>query len=302
MKKILVIGSAVADVIIHLDHLPRREEDVHVISQEIRPGGCGYNVCDMIRHFGVPVIPFFPVGTGPYGDFIRKSFRESTLGEPLLCSEDANGCCYCFVEADGERTFISHHGAEYRFRPEWFETLDASGIGSVYICGLEIEEPTGCHIVGWLEKHPALRVFFAPGPRIMKIDPSLMKRIFALSPVLHLNREEAISLTGTADMPKALSAIAALTGSDAVITLGAGGCLCGGRKETRLIPGFPAVQADTIGAGDAHVGALMACMAKGMTLFDAARAANRISAAVVETPGALLSSEAFRAVLKDIYP
>ena len=46
----------------------------------------------------------------------------------------------------------------------------------------------------------------------------------------------------------------------------------------------------------------MACMAKGMTLFDAARAANRISAAVVETPGALLSSEAFRAVLKDIYP
>ena len=32
MKKILVIGSAVVDVVINLDHLPQRSEDVHVLS------------------------------------------------------------------------------------------------------------------------------------------------------------------------------------------------------------------------------------------------------------------------------
>lgn len=32
MKKVLVIGSTVVDVIINVDHLPTTQEDVHVIS------------------------------------------------------------------------------------------------------------------------------------------------------------------------------------------------------------------------------------------------------------------------------
>ena len=68
MKKILVIGSAVVDVIVHLeDHVPVRGEDVHAVSQEMRMGGCAYNTSDTIRHFQVPYIPFFPIGSlGPY--------------------------------------------------------------------------------------------------------------------------------------------------------------------------------------------------------------------------------------------
>ena len=39
MKKVLVIGSAVADVIIRLeDHLPVTGEDVHVLSQKMQLG------------------------------------------------------------------------------------------------------------------------------------------------------------------------------------------------------------------------------------------------------------------------
>ena len=63
-KKILVIGSAVVDVIIDLeDNLPTRGQDVHVRAQKMQMGGCGFNTYHMIRHFGVPVIPFFPIGT-----------------------------------------------------------------------------------------------------------------------------------------------------------------------------------------------------------------------------------------------
>lgn len=35
MKKVLVIGSAVVDVVIHLPHLPEKSEDVHVTSQKM---------------------------------------------------------------------------------------------------------------------------------------------------------------------------------------------------------------------------------------------------------------------------
>ena len=51
MKQVLVIGSTVTDVIIHVDHLPKTGEDVHVIRQTLSLGGCAYNVSDMIPSF-----------------------------------------------------------------------------------------------------------------------------------------------------------------------------------------------------------------------------------------------------------
>ena len=197
MGKILVIGSAVADVIIRLeDHLPVKGEDVHVLSQEMRPGGCAFNVYNMIRRFDKDVIPFFPVGTGPYADFMEKAMKDLDIVSAAPHAGEPNGCCYCFIEADGERTFIVYHGAEYRFRKEWFDALDTSGIDMCYICGLEIEEETGGVIVDFLEKNPQIRIVFAPGPRIGKIDRSLLQRIFALHSVLHLNETETAACAG----------------------------------------------------------------------------------------------------------
>ena len=297
MKKVLVIGSAVADVIIRLeDHLPVTGEDVHVLSQKMQLGGCAYNVSDMIRHFGVPCIPFFPVGTGAYGDFIRSQFRERGIETPIPAPQDDNGCCYCFIEAGGERTFISYHGAEYRFYPEWFDLLDPDEISSVYICGLEIEEPTGPNIVSFLEKNPGLTVFFGPGPRIMKIAPSLMDRIFALHPILHLNETEALEYSGRRSVSEAAAALYLQTQNTVIITLGKEGCLYFDGEAEHIIPGFRAEQADTIGAGDAHIGAVIASLACGLSLPDAIRTANRVSAAVVQTQGALLSREQFDAL------
>ena len=53
---------------------------------------------------------------------------------------------------------------------------------------------------------------------------------------------------------------------------------------------------DTIGAGDAHAGAVMLGLSRGMTLADAAALANRVCAKVVETEGATLSDEDFAAL------
>ena len=77
MKKALIIGSTVVDVIVNLvDSLPRTGEDVHVRSQHMSLGGCAYNVSDSVRHFRVPYILFSPVGTGVYGYFVREELKK----------------------------------------------------------------------------------------------------------------------------------------------------------------------------------------------------------------------------------
>ncbi|MBR4082088.1 MAG: carbohydrate kinase family protein [Clostridia bacterium] len=282
---LLFIGSAVADVVIRVPALPRTGEDLHVQSQQVTLGGCACNAFRAARLMGAQAQLLSPAGEGVWGDFVRRALAAE--GVTPIETSGANGCCYCLVEPSGERTFLCDRGAEYRFRREWFDALkeDASG---VYVCGLEIEEATGGVIIDELERRSPARLYFAPGPRIDVIPAPRMNRLLALHPVLHLNAAEAMGFTGAADVPAAAAAIRARTENDVIVTLGAEGAWVQDARGGQLISGFPAQVTDAIGAGDAHIGAVMACEAAGLSLAEAVRRANALSAAVVSHAGASL--------------
>ena len=298
MKKIFVIGSTVVDMIINVDHLPTTKADIHISSQTASMGGCAYNVSDTIRNFGTPNVLFSPVGSGIYGDFVRNGLRKKGLISPIPPVDMDNGCCYCFVEESGERTFVSYHGAEYLIQSQWLEEIDVEDVHSVYICGLEIEETTGENIVKWLEKHPQLPVFFAPGPRIMRIEPALLNRLYKLSPIMHLNDDEIKEYFDTEDVESAMYKMYDLTQNTVIVTLGSKGAAW---YDGVAVQNVPAVKVetvvDTIGAGDSHVGAVMAGLYNGKTMAQAITDANKVAAAVVGVKGALLTQEEFDAVM-----
>lgn len=298
MQKILVIGSTVADIVITIDALPATAQDIHVKSQRFALGGCAHNVSDAIRHFGVPYDLFSPVGTGIYGDFVRGELAKKNVTSPIPMPQQPNGCCYCLVEASGERTFIVDHGAEYLFRREWFDQLRLNDYACAYICGLEIEEKTGGVIVDFLER-ANLPVFFATGPRICQVPASLMQRIFALHPVLHLNRTELLQFTGKPDVSSAAEFLYSRTQNTIIITLGEdGACYRDGSGLHHIAP-VPAQKiANTIGAGDSHCGTVIACLSGGMSMDEALHTANRVASAVVGSPNACLSDEEFAAIFR----
>jgi sugar/nucleoside kinase (ribokinase family) len=237
------------------------------------------------------------VGGGVFGGMVKKHLEEEGL-EPFVSLEEENGCCYCLVEPDGERSFLSLHGAEYRFSRSWMKDIDYSQTGSVFICGLEVEESTGDEIIDFVYEHPDLEFYFAPGPRIRQIKKKKMERLFSRrdsqnnGPLLHLNQTEAFRFTGKRTLEEAAASLVEKTGNSLVITLGDHGCYCleKNSQEGRYIQGFPAKVIDTVGAGDAHCGALIACLKAGMSLEEACLKANRIGAAVVGIKGAVLDA------------
>lgn len=288
---ILVIGSTVADVIINVDVLPTTAQDIHVKSQTISLGGCAYNVSSMIDLFGVPYTLFSPVGRGIYGDFILKELSAKGITSPVPAPDSENGCCYCFVEESGERTFICYHGAEYLFEREWFDVIDPDRFSYAYICGLEIEDKTGDVIVDFLERSK-IKPVFAPGPRIDKIDKNLIKRIFALNPIVHLNEGEVTGYTGAADIESASAALFAMTGETVIVTAGENGsCYYDGKNFVRVAAVKPERIVDTIGAGDGHCGAVLACLAKGFSMKEALAKANEAASRIVSVRGAVLNSK-----------
>ncbi len=306
MKKTLVIGSAVCDIVIRLDHLPERKEDINFYHQEMSPGGCAFNVCDCLRHFQVPSVPFLPVGGGIYGRFVRECLEERGIESFCPVPEEESGCCYCLVEPDGERTFLCYHGAEYLFQEEWFSMLEESGeaerIDSVYVCGLEIEERTGETVLSFLERHRDWRIFFAPSARICQIRKEWMDRMLDLGPVLHLNEDEAMRYTGAKTVKEAGNRLSCRTKNTVLVTCGARGCaIFEPEEDAKWVEPFPARDGgDTIGAGDSHIGSVIALLKKGCGMEEAVRGANRIASAVVGVKGALLSDKQFEMAARSI--
>lgn len=289
MKKVLVIGSTVADIIIRLSHIPTTGADVNVWGQKMSMGGCAFNVSQAIAYYDVPYLLFSPTGTGLYADYIRKETAKLGVNRAELNPDEPNGCCYCLVEDGGERTFICDHGAEYRFKKEWCDALNPDDFDCAYICGLEMEEETGDIVISFL-KESGIPVYYAPGPRIMEMDKDKMERILALNPILHVNRREATLFTGAEDLYEAAKKIMEVSNNTVLITDGENGscCLNYADKKWYYAPAFEAEVVDTIGAGDAHIGTYIAQRQLGKGIEESLKTANYISSKVVQKEGARL--------------
>lgn len=300
MNQTLIIGSTVLDIILEVDRLPSTTDDCHINHQSMALGGCAYNVHNILRRFNLPSLFCSPVGTGIYGQYVAQELKTHGIEPFVTVTDRDNGCCYCYVEPHGERTFLSYHGAEYTFKKSWLDQIPVNEYNRVYICGLEIEEPTGIAIIEFLESHPHLEIFFAPGPRFPLIDPVKIQRLMALSPILHLNRDEILAYTQEKTLEEASSALFAHNHKEIIITDGPHGAYLFDGEELTLIYGVKTEVVDTIGAGDAHVGALIACRQKGYDYKKSLEIANKIGAQVVATKGATLSTANFSLAMKTL--
>ena len=297
---ILVIGSSCVDVILQLDHLPVTEEDMHPKSQSFRVGGCAYNAANVLGKAGADVTLVTPVGLkGIFGPYVLKAVQEQPWVCPVLLEDAENGCCYCLVEKSGERTFLSVHGVEYTFSSGWMEEILKRKFDFVYISGLEVEERNGEELADFLCGLRDCTVFYAPGPRVTRIEKARQDRILNLHPVLHLNRAEACALSGETDAEAAARALHARTGNAVIVTLGSDGAIGVDREgHACSAEAVPAQVADTIGAGDAHAGMVLYGLARGEELGTILQRANRVSALAVSVEGASIDREDLLRVLR----
>lgn len=300
MKKTLIIGSTVLDIIINIDKLPTTTDDCHIKAQTMSIGGCAFNVQNMTNLFEIPCVFCSPIGTGIYGDYVASQLKKMKITPFVRVTDQDNGCCYCYVEATGERTFLSSHGAEYTFDPMWLDGINMEDFDHAYICGLEIEEATGDKIISFLNKNRHLQVFFAPGPRFSLIDKKKLDEIFKLSPIVHLNKDEILAFTKTETLERAVKLLYSLTNNLIIVTDGNNGSYLYDGENLQHARGIKADVIDTIGAGDSHIGAFMASRKLGYSCKQSLEIANQVSAKVVEIRGSYLPYDVFREIIPKV--
>lgn len=125
-KRILIIGSAFVDVIVHVPRLPLSGEDVEGSSRQQVVGGCAYNAADAVAKLGIDFDALIPVGEGMIADRVRETFRARGFTVREFRGIGDNGWCLSFVEPDGERTFVSMSGVENALSPSGLTRLTFS--------------------------------------------------------------------------------------------------------------------------------------------------------------------------------
>ncbi len=160
-------------------------------------------------------------------------------------------------------------------------------------------------VAEWLEEHPDVKLAFQPGTFQMDAGTERLKRIYARTEVLVLNREESVYVSGGSydDIHGLMDKLHALGPKVVVITDGPAGAYASDGNERLKMPLYPdpAPPYERTGAGDAFASTFVAALAKGHNLESALQWAPINSMSVVQKTGAqagLLSEKELEGWLK----
>lgn len=317
--RLISFGGLLADLIVGVEAVPTRGEDTLARDFAQTVGG-GFAVLAAAARLGMPTALAGVLGDDAIADAARRALAAE--GVELLFPEPragGSGLCLVLVDAGGERTMVTVQGVESRVQSEDFDAV-ASGPGDVvYINGYELLYPHADGLVNWVRRVRPAHLVFDPGPLIAEIDRDALDAVLAATTWLSLNAAEARALTGESDLAAAATAALRRIGPEAaqpdadaavdgpktghivrfsahqqgvVVRTGADGCvvLAGGPWRPDgpgpvAVPGFPVRAVDTTGAGDTHVGAFVAALARGLEPVEAARWANAAASHVVAARG-----------------
>jgi ribokinase len=305
--KVVVVGSANADLVLDIDHRPAAGETVLGSDVVTTPGGKGANQAVAAGRLGFDVAFLGCIGADSQGELLRASLTGAGVDLQGLRVVDApTGNAIILVTPDGENSIIVSPAANRFLTPALVDELKPVWTGAaVLVAQLEIPLETITFMLP--EAHRSgTRVVLNAAPAAVLPD-----EVLNVADPLVVNESEATFLlahAGTAtphaaavDPGDVAKALLSLGPRSVVLTLGAAGAVLVersrdtvGRDGVRVatsqdavhIPGHTVTVVDTTGAGDAFVGALAAHLSDGVDLQEAVRRANDVAAIAVTRRGA----------------
>ncbi|MCV2490849.1 ribokinase [Geodermatophilus sp. YIM 151500] len=289
--RVIVIGSANADLVLDVDHRPVPGETVLASASTTTPGGKGANQAVAAARMGGRVSFVGCLGPDGHADLLRASLERAGVDLTHLAVVDAvTGYAVIVVTPDGENSIVVAAGANARLDPG---TVDRSAGDwadrDVVVAQLEIPMDVVVHAARASVWRRARFVLNAAPAAVVPPE------VIAVCDPLVVNQEEAAALLGhgrsigdsdPSDGPATAAALLALGARAAVVTLGPQGVALASPEGAERIPAPQVRAVDTTGAGDGFVGALAAALSRGQSLAAAAGDAVAFAAAAVTRRGA----------------
>lgn len=221
-------------------------------------------------------------------DMIAVLQKENVDHRFVRINPDKKSNYHFVLRYKAERTILIKH-EEYDYH--WPSLKPAEVPKWVYFSSIsEHALPYHDQVADWLDQNPDVKLAFQPGTFQMAAGAERLRRIYARSEVLILNREEAVTVGGGnhEDINDLFNHLHELGPRIVVITDGPNGAYVSDGQQRLQMPLYPdpAEPVDRTGAGDAFASTFVAALIKGNTIEGALQWAPINSMNVVQKVGA----------------
>jgi ribokinase len=276
MPRITVLGSLNMDISVAVQRLPAPGETVLGSGAVIAPGGKGANQALAAARLGGAVRMIGCTGDDEFGRTARSALEAEgvDVGGLRVVAGSATGLALITVDAAGENVITVAPGANSQAGDA---EIAAALSAAPDVLVLSAEIPAGVLaevLAGARAAGVACLLNLAPAP------PGAAGLLAGPGEAgwLVVNESEAAAVLGHAVAGLAEAGAAARELHDfgarhAVVTAGPDGAALADPAGDELIPGLTVDSVDSVGAGDAFVGALAVALAAGVPEGDAVRAA-----------------------------
>ena len=274
---VLAVGNAMLDVLVPTEDAwlaargiekgamtligEARAAELHagVVPAAETSGGSAANTAAGLASLGARAGYIGRVRDDGAGDAFRRDIRATGVRfeTPAATAGAATGRCLVFVTPDAERSMLTMLGAAAEIEPADIDEAAAADAAVTYLEGYLWDAPAAK--AAMVKLADAAR---AAGRKVALSlsDPfcaarhreTFLELIAARVDMLFANEEEAISLTGAADLRDAARAVAGMV-ETAALTRGAQGSLIVAGDTRQEVPAAPVARlVDTTGAGDLY--------------------------------------------------
>ena len=255
---IVVFGSINLDLTATIDRLPNAGETRTGDSFSMTPGGKGANQALASRRAGSNVAMYGAVGRDAFADSALALLRADGVDVSTVRVVDGpTGVALIHIDANGENAITVVAGANAQASADW---VPDSALDSATIVVMQLEVPL-CEVEALTRRaHAAGSRVILNGAPARRLSAELLGKI----DVLVVNEIEAGTLSGALDIAAApmefVSQYRARFGRDAVVSLGSRGLVATSSTGAIAVAAPNLNIVDTVGAGDALVGALAAAL------------------------------------------
>lgn len=270
-NRLVSLGAVLLDVSMHVPALPTKGGDAFADFGFSMIGG-GHNVDTAASRLGMAVTHAGSIGVGLSSEnYLMQAAKEGISFAGQVFEDSDIGICLTLIEVDGERTFVTQTAAESRLTREHLDALKLGPTDVLYFSGYDLYHPGSGKALGeWLRSNPlnGAALVFDPTSVIDEVDPEVIEWIRREAFVISLNEAEFEKLEPrVSDRAVFVKRIGA-----------AGSQMYESAALRHSSPGIKVDVVDTTGAGDVHVGAMIAALAQGKNWADTLALANRAAA------------------------
>lgn len=288
MKKILVVGSFMTDLVAKAPRVPMEGETIIGDSFNVFTGGKGANQAVSAARLGGKVSMIGKLGMDNFASLHIDSMKKENIDYSAVLYDDktSTGVGSITLEENGNNRIIIIPGANLKLTPEEiirFENIIKEN--DIIILQLEIPLETVYKTIELARKNKKI-IIFNPAPAT-NLNYEFIKMVDYIVP----NETEAYLLTGIEvktieDAEEAAKKLLKTGCKNVIITLGAKGVLLVNEDENIFVDAFKVKAVDTTAAGDSFIGGFAYSLALEKEHREALRFSNAVAALTVTKMGA----------------